>query len=429
MKAKTFFLLLGLSLAACNPSPGERAGTADSRTQSSTGEHDEPGHDDKGHDAENAEAGHGDEHNEEGHGDAHGEADELHLTETQLSRLDIRIEPAAKGRALAEIGAPARVAFDADRTALVGPLVAGRVVSVEADLGDQVESGQVLAWLDSVELGRAKAEHLASQARLEASRADYRREQKLAERQISSEADRLAAEARYLAAKAEYESAHETLRVLGLSEAAIDKVRAADDAPLSRFALTSPRAGVMQRRDAVPGQQLAAGETPFQVVDSGAMWLLIDAYEQDLPRLATGAAIRLSVGAMPSRKFPGTVDWVSRALDAEARTVRLRARLPNPDGLLRAGMFGTAHVQTQGGSPVALVALDAVQTVEGEAVVFVPGDEARAFRAQPVRTGEEGDGRIEILGGLAPGDRYVARGGFDLMSALTAASRSADHSH
>ena len=73
---------------------------------------------------------------------------------------------------------------------------------------------------------------------------------------------------------------------------------------------------------------------------------------------------------------------------------------------------------------------DAVQSLDGDtSVVFVPGEEAGAFRVVPVTLGHEGNGRVEIRDGLAAGDAVVTEGAFDLMSALTSGSRSAAHGH
>ena len=159
------------------------------------------------------------------------------------------------------------------------------------------------------------------------------------------------------------------------------------------------------------------------------MWVFIEAYEQDLARLKTGLAVSLSVRALPGETFEGKTDWVSSELDEQARTVRVRATVPNPDGKLRAGMFGTARIQADSQQSYALVPIDAVQTIEGEDVVFIPGGEANEFEAVEVVIGSEGDGQIEIRQGLMPGDSVVTVGAFDLNSALSAGSRSAEHSH
>lgn len=371
-------------------------------------------------------------------GDSHGQEEkdsheehnrEVHLTDVQLRQLDIRVEPAGSGSGDGVIQAPATVRFDADRVARVGPRLSAKVVRVEKDLGDRVKDGDVVAVLDSVELGRAKARYLTVVARLQSAEAEYQRDRELAEKEITSQAELLEHKARYIEAQAERDAARAELRLYGLNADAVDAIRVGGEAPLSRYRLTAPMDGVIQRRDLVPGQSISAEETPIHIVNNERMWVMIDASEQTLPRLRGGQEVILAVRPLPERTFTGRIDWISRELDPRARTVRVRAVVDNPDGLLRAGMFGSARILVGGEREYAMVPVDAVQTIEGEEYVFVPGDEAGAFRAVPVTPGVEGGGMVEIRRGLNAGDKVVVGGAFDLNSALTAGSRSAAHSH
>ena len=445
-----------MATAACG-------GRTDSAESAPAGNNTHAGHEDKahgaedkhqsgGHEAGGSEAGrpqasgHGEaEHGEEateGHGEAgHDEGGEqgrashtqeeraIHLEPAQRNQLSLSIAPAEAGTATDSVQAPATVAFDADRIARVGPRLEAKVLKVTRDLGESVSAGETVAILDSVALGRAKAAYLTARAKLSAERANYQRHEKLAEQQIISQEKLLSSRATYLQAQAERDAARAELRLYGLSEAAIAGIAAGGDAPLSRYPLTAPIAGTIQQRDLVPGQTLSAQDTPIHIVNTERMWVMIEADEQDLPRLAPGQPVTLSLRALPGRPFEGVTDWVSRELDKAARTVRVRAEVPNPDGALRAGMFGTARIATGDSARYALVPVDAVQMIDGEQFVFVPGDEEGAFRAAPVVTGAEGNGRIEIREGLSPGDRVVTIGAFDLKSALTASGRSAAHSH
>ena len=378
--------------------------------------------------AEHGEAGH-DEGGEQGPAGHAQEERALHLEPAQRDQLSLSIAPAEAGTATDSVQAPATVAFDADRIARVGPRLEAKVLTVSRDLGERIAAGETVAILDSVALGRAKAAYLTARAKLSAERANYQRHEKLAEQQIISQEKLLSSRATYLQAQAERDAARAELRLYGLSEDAIAGIAAGGDAPLSRYPLTAPIAGTIQQRDLVPGQTLSAQDTPIHIVNTERMWVMIEADEQDLPRLAPGQPVTLSLRALPGRPFEGVTDWVSRELDEAARTVRVRAEVTNPDGALRAGMFGTARIATGESARYALVPVDAVQTIDGEQFVFVPGDEEGAFRAAPVVTGAEGNGRIEIREGLSPGDRVVTIGAFDLKSALTASGRSAAHSH
>src|SRR5699024_3128670 len=121
--------------------------------------------------------------------------------------------------------------------------------------------------------------------------------------------------------------------------------------------------------------------------------------------------------------------WISYALEKGSRTMPVRAVVDNPDRKLRAGMFGAARIQTGQERDIAMIPVGAVQTINGESNVFVPGGEAGSFRPVSVRLGAENEGLVEVLSGLQPGDQAVTAGAFDLKSALTAQTRSASHGH
>ncbi|HKJ70771.1 MAG TPA: efflux RND transporter periplasmic adaptor subunit [Gammaproteobacteria bacterium] len=391
-----------------------------------------------------AASGAADRHAGEGGDPAEPAGHKLHLTEAQRGRLDLQVAEAEAGSAEGTLEMPATVHFDADRVARIGPRLRAKVVRVTKDLGTRVEKGETVAIMDSVALGKAKARYLTAQAAFETARADFRREQELADKQISSEAELLDARARFREARARRDAAMEELRLYGIARERIRGIEADSRRPLSRYRLTSPLAGVVQKRDLTPGQTVGPEETPIHVVDTGRVWVLLEAYERHLPMIESGQTVRFRSRALGERRFTGKIDWISRELDAQTRTVRVRAVVANADGLLRAGMFGKATVSTAGGR-VAMVPVDAVQTIEDRPMVFVPGapeGEARAsrdpsrvsgedghFRAVPVTLGQEAGGRVEVLDGIQPGDRLVVRGAFDLKSALTAGGRSAAHHH
>lgn len=353
----------------------------------------------------------------------------VHLTPEQIDALGIEVRALQAGSAEGILERPVTVQLDPDRVALVGPRIEAKVERVLRDLGDVVRPGDPLAVMSSVELGEAKAQHLALKSRLQTAEASYQRERRLVEDQISSEAEMLEAQAQFRAAEADVDVIHERLRLYGLSDAAIEAIEPEAAEPLSFFRLTSPVAGVVQQRDISPGQTVGPTDTPIHVARLDRLWLMIDAFEQDVPRLAEGQPVTFTVRSLPGRTFRATTDWISYVLDPETRTLRVRAVAENPDGALRAGMFGTAAIEVGGGDGHAMLPVDAVQTLGDERVVFVPGEEAGEFRSVPVRLGPEGGGMVEVVAGLSPGDAAVVHGAFELMSAATASGRSAEHGH
>lgn len=356
-------------------------------------------------------------------------AEEVHLSDKQRQSLGIKVETLEAGSATSVIARPASITYDLDRIAKVGPRIEAKVVHVLKDLGDRVNEGEAIALMSSVELGKAKADYIRLKARLKAEQARYKREQSLYDQEISSQAELLEAEANFQEARAELNAAAEALRLYGLFKPEIQNIEAGGKQPLSYFYLSSPTQGVIQERNLSPGQTISSNEVPIHVADLSRVWVMIDAYEQDIPYIEKGQKVEIKVRSIDGQTFEGITNWISYALEQETRTMPVRAVVENQSGLLKAGMFGTARIYTGKERDTAMIPVDAIQTIEGEDMVFVPSDEAGSFRPVPVMLGDENEGLVEIASGLQPGDEAVIAGAFDLKSALTAKTRSASHGH
>ena len=377
------------------------------------GEHEGESHQDDG------KQGH-EEEREEKHNEEEGA---VHLTEAQQSLLNISVSPAASGRANENIRAPVEIIFVPDLVAKVGPLLEAKVSKVLVDLGDRISTGDTLATLDSVMLAKVRARMQSLTAKKTAAEAEYKRERSLQKQGISSEEEFLAAKARFLTMAAELNAAREELKAYGVSSSQ------SDASGLASYALKSPINGVLEKRDVVIGQTLSASDTPFLVVNNRKVWAMIKVAESDIDQLTLGNDVRIQLPSGKPRVYVGKVSWISTQLDETSRTVLVRAEVDTPEGYLRPGMFGTALVSSPSDAALPLVPRDAVQTVEGRDVVFVPGAERGEYQATPVKIGAEANGWIEIQEGIRSGQVVVANGAFDLMSALTAKNRSASHGH
>jgi cobalt-zinc-cadmium efflux system membrane fusion protein len=363
------------------------------------------------------------EHGEESEEKYNEEEGAVHLTEAQQSLLDISVSPASSGRANESIKAPVEIMFVPDLVAKVGPLLEAKVSKVLVDLGDRISIGDTLATLDSVMLAKVRARMQSLIAKKTAAEAEYKRERSLQKQGISSEEEFLAAKARFLTMAAELNAAREELKAYGVSSSQ------SDASGLASYALKSPINGVLEKRDVVIGQTLSASDTPFLVVNNRKVWAMIKVAESDIDQLTLGNDVRIELPSGKLRVYSGKVSWISTQLDETSRTVLVRAEVDTPEGYLMPGMFGTALISSPSDAALPLVPRDAVQTVESRDVVFVPGKERGEYKATPVKIGAEANGWIEIQEGIYSGQPVVAKGAFDLMSALTAKNRSASHGH
>jgi len=352
---------------------------------------------------------------------------EVHLTPEQIKEFNIIIEPLKLGNVNSIIQRPATVLFDPDRTVKVGPRISAKVEKVIVDLGKWVKPGDNLALLSSIELGKIKANYFTRLTRYKVLKANYLREKTLFKKKISSEIEYLEAKAQFEQAKEELHAAQETLKLYGLSPAEVEKEHMQRSMPLSYFYLKSPIEGIVQKRDLAPGETLSSKDTPFYIVDPREMWIMIDAYEQDITNVKTGQKVIFTISSLPEKKFIGTVDWISQSLDEQTRTLRVRIKVKNPELILKNGMYGKAFILSKTTKNKPIVPINAIQTIGNQHVIFIAENKPGNFRPIPITLGSENNGWVEILSELKPGLRIVTKGAFYLKATLTAQTRSDEH--
>lgn len=269
---------------------------------------------------------------------------------------------------------------DANHHAQVASPIPAQVIRLHAASNERVDRGEILVELRSVELGRARAEHISAEARVELARQTLDRKRALSSERIASRREVEQAEADMKAADAELRAASASLASLG----AAPKSEGEDP---SLFELRSPLAGVVLERTAVVGQQADPSQPLFEIAALETLWLVVQAFERDAARVRVGALARVTFPALPGRTFEARVDQVGLQVDADSRTVPIRLTLKNPDGLFRPGMSATAAINL-GGDGISVVAVPAasMQRVEDDWVVFLPR-EAGAFEIPHRRTG------------------------------------------
>lgn len=329
--------------------------------------------------------------------------------------------------------ATAEIEPAADRQARVGARVPGRVVSIGAQVGDRVVKGAVLAVVDSPELGRAKADYVSAIALERVADGTSAREKALFEKRISAERDWRDAEAAAVKARAEREAAENRLHALGVGDDDLAGIRR-EGHYSSTLGITSPLAGVVTEASATLGQSVDASGSLFTVMDLREVWIAVDVYERDIESVRIGQSAQVRVPAFPDRKFEGTVKSVASTLDAKTRTVKVRVTLPNPDDVLKPGMFATVLIvgSTSGSEKTAaavlLVPTSALQRDGDRSIVFVvkgPGQ----FGAREVKAGHEAGGLVHIEQGLRASETVVTAGSFVLKSELAKSEMGEGHGH
>jgi membrane fusion protein, heavy metal efflux system len=330
----------------------------------------------------------------------------LKIDESMLRDLRIttaRVEQRPASEAAGMIG---ELSVNENAYAELGSPIACRIVSVTAALGQFVKAGQVLAVLESPEVGRARSELLTAQARLELAQRVLERKRGLSAERIVAQRDVQEAEANQLSAEAELRAATGTLQSLGVGQS--DAL--ATESP--RFSLRSPIAGTLIERNAVQGRMVEPSQPLFRIGDLSHLWLTVHAFERDAVRVRPGTIARVTFLALPGKAFTGKVILIGRQVDLDSRTIPVRIEIANKDGVLRPGMSANAFLKV-GNEMGTLLAVPAasLQRVGERWVLFIPRSED-TFEIREVGRGRDLGSEVEVLSGLKAGETVVVDGSF-----------------
>ena len=295
---------------------------------------------------------------------------------------------------------PARIVWDEDHTSRIASPVAGRLDEIMVQPGSPVKAGQPLAYLNSPDLGSAQTEA----ARAEAELAQYERALVRANElfAVSGIAAKEVEQAQLDQARARAEAARTRLRLKSLGAAnGVDQ----------HYVLRSQIAGVVVERNTNPGMEWRPdqpGAPLFVVSDPSYLWCWIDAPERSLNMLRPGMKVVLRSSAWPQETFKAEIDHIGDALDATSRTIKVRARLRNPERHLKGEMFVTAELTSKARGALDVPA-KAVFLNNEQQQVFVKTAEGRFSRKTivPVASNEDW---VSIAQGLNKGEEVVVDG-------------------
>lgn len=331
-------------------------------------------------------------------------------------RVDLKVEKVQAVRVQETISCNAEVAFDGSHYAHLASRAPGIVAEVIVDLGDRVEANDVLAIIDSSELGSAKAMCLQARSLVDLWEKNLAREYSLLEKNVGIEKDVIDAETKLVESRVQLGNARQRLKNLGFSDDNLAQIMEDNDTS-SLLPLRAAFAGVIVERDAVQGEVVSISQSLFAIADTRTMWVMLDIYESDVTRLSSGQSVSVTIDAMPNREFAGTLTWISSQVDRRTRTIQARAEIENPEGLLRANMFGRAEIHVRSIDNAILVPESAVQWDGCCNVVFVRHTDT-IYQPYKVTLGYKRDGYFVVEEGLPAGESVVTQGSFLLKTEI-----------
>ena len=359
---------------------------------------------------------------------------EEHVTKHSAGEVRlVRLQPDEVIRSGVTVETVGRTAFRTYRTfpgvvrpnehalANITTLVRGRVVEVHADLGQMVKPNQLLAVLQSGDLGLAQSAYLKARARRHVAEQAYQRAQYLYKEKVIGQAEAQRREGEMISIRAETQEAREGLRLLGMDDKEIRTLERTQTIR-SQVPIVAPFAGRVIARDLTKGEVVETTHKLFVVADLSTLWVLGNVSEKDISFMQRAAVVpnqpvEVHVAAYPNEVFQGTISYVGDVIDIATRTMAVRLILDNSDGHLKPEMFATVRVSSEQASDVLVVPEAAIQHDRDRVFVFVQ-KEPGVFEARTIKLGEKNGAFAEVLEGVQEGEVVVKEGAFTLKSEL-----------
>lgn len=295
------------------------------------------------------------------------------------------------------IALPAIIEADQTRSIPILPPVAGRLLTVNTQLGNDVKEGQILATIQSAGMAQAYADKIKAQSALRQATEAWNRVQKVNRAGANSVKDVELVKNDYLQAQAEMQRAQITLATLGQNKESLLEIQA-------------PMDGKITAVNYGPGAYLIDQTTPiFNLTNINTVWVTLCVPEQISSSIQKGQKAQIQVPAYPQKTWEGSITFTNSLIDAESRCNKSRISLLNADKRLQPNMFATVHTEIPQ-KPQVLVPLSALIMNNDAISVFVE-TAPWTFTQRPVTLGPEDKGQVRITSGLKSGARIVVAGG------------------
>ena len=317
---------------------------------------------------------------------------QIRISPKKIQKLGVGTETLAKRTLTRSIRALGSIQVDERRVHAVAPKFEGWISRLHVNAtGQAVKRGQLLLEIYSPELMTAQQEYLIA-------------------RQGQQALQQGSAQARSTAEQLT-DNALQRLHYWDIAPAQLRRLQIRQQ-PLDTLPLLAPVNGVVLEKPALEGMRFMPGELLFRIADLSTVWLLAEVFEQDIGEIRLGQAVQVHINAYPDRLFSGKVGFIYPTLATETRTVKVRVELPNAEGLLKPGLYGSVTLAALEDRDERLAVPDSAVIDSGaRQVVLVQRGEGR-FEPRVVKLGRQADGYWEVLAGLDAGDQVVTRANF-----------------
>lgn len=215
-----------------------------------------------------------------------------------------------------------------------------------------------------------------------------------------------------------YEAVREKLRLWKITETQINLIEETGKI-VTAFDIYADVSGVVLNRNVTKGGHVSRGSALFQIADLREVWVLLDAYEEDLPWIKIGSQVNFTVASLPGKVFSSRVAFIDPVINPQTRTASIRAVADNADLALKLDLFVNAQVKSSVSKPALLIPKSAVLWTGKRSVVYVDvsSEDAVAFEMREVVLGPIADDLYVVDAGVMAGEKVVAQGGFAIDAA------------
>jgi membrane fusion protein, heavy metal efflux system len=330
------------------------------------------------------------------------QGDKITIPESSPLRQRLTVMPVQAEIVSPELVLPGIVESDPARTAAILPPLAGRVVELKVGLGQRVARGQVLAVIDSPDLGQAYDDNDKAADSYQLTSKNLARQEEQFKIGAASAKDLDQARSDYTQAAAEHNRTQARLKMLGVPADAQTRERL--------LAVTAPVGGSITSLDVAPGNMINDPTQPIMTVaDLSTVWVTALVPEKDIAALATGQAAEAKLDAYPDRTLRGKVQFVSDVIEPDSRRNKVRIAFPNGDYTLKPNMYATVTLQGAQQSRV-MLPTSALLMNNDRTSVFV-ATAPWTFERRTVEPELEEGTTVAIRSGLKPGEQVVVKGG------------------
>ena len=349
----------------------------------------------------------------------------IHFSAEQFAALDMEVGPLPRRNLSSVVEANGQLEVPPQNEATVTAILGANVTSIQVIEGDQVEKGQVLAYLSHPNLTRLQSDYAQAYSQLQFLEAEFARQKRLYEEEVGSGKAFQQTQADYRSQQATVNGYASQLRQLGLSPARIQEGNFYDQVPV-----VSPIAGSVTAVEVKTGQYVPPEQDLFEVINTHHIHADLMVFEKDVYRVAEGQRVRFTVATLPGEELYAEIYSVGKKFEQNPKAVHVHAEIKNNTGQLIPGMYIQGQILTDSTETYALP--EAAITREGEQyVAFVAESEADnwLFRPVPVITGASHDGwvGVELPEALPENTRFALNNAYYLDAEMKKGE--AEHSH